>query len=215
MPENNRDRIERVTQRLMEEVHRDFLLKMHERFGISNLPSPVKIELRKTEESGLIDFRDPDNITIYLDPNGSNSGLLQDFHIGGAWLRIPDNSGLESLWLERYHPFWFYDRVYTCAHESAHYLHYLVNPELYIDKNKTLPFAGTYLFETLRNEVVTVGTLDYFRICGNLGKIMEFVEPNGYEERVWEKCKHARFNLEKLARRSFKELAKKNVFDRN
>ena len=144
MPENNGRRIERATQTLMEEVHRDFLLKMHERFGISNLPRRVKIQIQRVEESGLMDFRYCDNIRMFLDPNGNNASLPDDISIGGTWLRIPNNSGLEGLWLEKYYPFWFYDRVYTCAHESAHYLHYIVNPG---DLQKIYRYVKPTVFE--------------------------------------------------------------------
>ena len=218
MPENNGRRIERATQTLMEGVHKDFLLKMHERFGISNLPRRVKIQIQRVEESGLMDFRYCDNIRMFLDPNGNNASLPDDISIGGTWLRIPNNSGLEGLWLEKYYPFWFYDRVYTCAHESAHYLHYIVNPGFYSDSattDKKLPSIKGFSFHFRRDAVVTVGTLDYFKIYGDLQKIYRYVKPTVFEEEIWESYKNRKFKLKDLVKLSHEDLVRKNIFYKN
>jgi hypothetical protein len=112
-------------RRVMTEVHTQFIKMMHVDFSLQE-PSPCRIiatwEPHGAVEQMLYNHSTGEPLEIILHGNVGLNGTYKDLEatLGGwAW--------------EITHPAWIYDRLFSCAHESAHYIHALTHPEFFVN----------------------------------------------------------------------------------
>ena len=147
--------IEHLLDKVPEKTHRKFIEIMYPEFGLPNRPSPIQIIMGARYTSYFKTYEDNRKPVIEIDATNT------------TFSATPANLKKLICKLQT-----------ETAHETAHYLHYLTNPQFYRLKNKEIANK----IHQLREITAELGAISFISKIGKLRQYLDYSRKEGYYE---------------------------------